>query len=40
MNLEAEESELTVSGVGSRKNNGKKGIRLCKEDFKCDLNLQ
>jgi hypothetical protein len=21
-------------------NNGKKGIRLCKEDFMCDLNLQ
>jgi hypothetical protein len=29
-----------VSGVGSWQNNGKKGIRLCKEDFMCDLKLQ
>jgi hypothetical protein len=25
------------SGVGSWQNNGKEGIRLCKEDFMCDL---
>jgi hypothetical protein len=29
-----------VSGVVSGQNNGKKGIRLCKEDFMCDLKLQ
>jgi hypothetical protein len=26
-----------VSEVGSLQKNGKKGIRLCKEDFMCDL---
>jgi hypothetical protein len=29
-----------VSGVGSWQNNGKKGIRLCKKDLRCDLKLQ
>jgi hypothetical protein len=29
-----------LSIVGSWQNNGKKGIRLCKEDFMCDLKLQ
>jgi hypothetical protein len=33
-------AENRVSGVDRWQNNGKKGIRLCKEDFMCDLKLQ
>jgi hypothetical protein len=41
MSLRAEELELRESpelAVGRRI--GKKGIRLCKKDFMCDLKLQ